>query len=643
MYEWTLCLNGYLLYGRTWDEFKECCQILSDSLWLDPSSRRLVIYVHNLAYEFQWIKDLFFWEEIFCTDLRKPLYALSYQGIEFRCSYLLSGVSLAKMGNDLRDFPVQKLVGDLDYNLIRHSQTPLTDQELAYCRNDVLVVCSYIYEQIQQYRSIAKIPLTKTGKVREYCRNACLYDSNTQHKYGAKQFNKYRQLMRNLTISGPDEFNQMLRAFQGGFTHANAWYVGKTMENVASYDFTSSYPAVMLSEKFPMSSAEYFPKPDSTTFSTSVDSYCCIFDVHFTGLKSTYINEHYLSSSKCWDLQNAVRDNGRIVSADSLTTTLTDVDFEIVRHCYSWEKMYVRDLRRYMRGYLPTKFVECILKLYEDKTQLKGVEGREIDYQLAKEMLNSCYGMSVTNPCKDTARYNDGVWEWDPVDIDEALKKYNRNAKRFLFYGWGLWTTAYARRNLWSGIVAIGDDYIYSDTDSVKILNYESHSEYFENYNRKIVEKLKLAMQYHGIDQERVIPKTITGKDKPLGVWDFEGVYSRFKTLGAKRYMTEKDGEISLTVSGLNKKEAVPYMVKKFKDKIFDKFNDGLFIPAEHTGKNIHTYIDFPTDGIVTDYLGNVGEYHEKSSMHMEPTSYDLSLAAEFVAYLMGMEDIEEI
>ena len=123
----------------------------------------------------------------------------------------------------------------------------------------------------------------------------------------------------------------------------------------------------------------------------------------------------------------------------------------------------------------------------------------------------------------------------------------------------------------------------------------------------------------------------------------FEGVYSRFKTLGAKRYMTEKDGEISLTVSGLNKKEAVPYMVKKFKDKIFDKFNDGLFIPAEHTGKNIHTYIDFPTDGIVTDYLGNVGEYHEKSSMHMEPTSYDLSLAAEFVAYLMGMEDIEDV
>ena len=642
MYEWTLCLNGWLLYGRTWDEFTECCRIISEDLWLDPFQRRLVIYVHNLSYEFQWIKDRFYWESVFSTDTRKPLYALTHSGIEFRCSYLLSGVSLAKMGKDLRDYPVEKLVGDLDYSQIRLPETPLTDAELAYCRNDVLVVTSYIWEQIKQYGSVAKIPLTKTGKVREFCRNACLYNSETQHKYGAKSFNKYRAMMKNLKISGPDEFMQLLRAFQGGFTHANSWYVQKTMQNVASYDFTSSYPAVMLSEQFPMSAGELIENPDDEIFARSLEAYCCIFDVHFAGLKSNDINEHYLSSSKCWDLERFVRDNGRIVRADTLTTTITDVDFEIIKHCYTWDRMWIRNLRRYHRGYLPTKFVECILKLYEDKTQLKGVEGREVDYALAKEMLNSCYGMSVTNPCKDEAKYIDGEWIMEPVDMEEALKKYNRNVKRFLFYPWGVWVTAYARRNLWSGIISIGDDYIYSDTDSVKILNYEDHQNYFENYNKKIVTKLKRAMEFHGIDPERVIPKTITGKDKPLGVWDFEGVYSRFKTLGAKRYMTEKDGEISLTVSGLNKKYAVPYLMQKYGPKIFDKFDDKLFVPAEHTGKNIHSYIDFPTDGLITDYLGNTGEYHELSSMHMEATSYDLSMASEFINYLLGIKEITE-
>ena len=639
MYEWTLCLNGWLLYGRTWDEFTECCRIISDDLWLAPDQRRLVIYIHNLSFEFQWIKDRFEWETIFSTAVRKPLYAVTKSGIEFRCSYLLSGVSLAKMGKDLRDYPVEKLVGELDYSQIRLPTTPLTETELAYCRNDVLVVTSYIWEQIKQYGSVAKIPMTKTGKVREFCRNACLYNSESQHRLGARQFNKYREIMKSLKISGPDEFNQLLRAFQGGFTHANAWYSRKTMENVASYDFTSSYPAVMLSEQFPMSSAEYFEKPDQETFQTSIDCYCCIFDVHFDNIRSRDVNEHYISSSKCRDLKNEIRDNGRIVSSDTLTTTVTDVDFQIIRHCYEWDRMWVKNLRRYHRGYLPTKFVECILKLYEDKTQLKGVEGREIDYALAKEMLNSCYGMSVTNPCKDTAVYRDGMWDTDPVDMSEALRKYNRNMKRFLFYPWGVWVTAYARRNLWSGIIEIADDYIYSDTDSVKILNYENHQRYFENYNKKIVDKLKLAMDHHGIDRERVIPKTITGKEKPLGVWDFEGVYSRYKTLGAKRYIVEKDGELSLTVSGLNKNYAVPYLKEQFGDKIFENFDDDLFVPAEYTGKNIHTYIDFPTDGLITDYLGNKGEYHELSSMHIEPTSYDMNLAVEYMNYLLGIED----
>ena len=168
MYEWTLCLNGWLLYGRTWDEFAECCRIISEDLWLAPDQRRLVIYIHNLSFEFQWLKDRFEWETIFSTAVRKPLYAVTKTGIEFRCSYLLSGVSLAKMGKDLRDYPVEKLVGDLDYSQIRLPTTPLTDAELAYCRNDVLVVTSYIWEQIKQSGSVAKIPLTKTGKVREF-------------------------------------------------------------------------------------------------------------------------------------------------------------------------------------------------------------------------------------------------------------------------------------------------------------------------------------------------------------------------------------------------------------------------------------------------------------------------------------------
>ena len=133
-------------------------------------------------------------------------------------------------------------------------------------------------------------------------------------------------------------------------------------------------------------------------------------------------------------------------------------------------------------------------------------------------------------------------------------------------------------------------------------------------------------------------PKNIYGEVKQLGIWSDEGIYTRFKTLGAKRYITEKDNKISITVSGVNKKEAVPYLLNKYKDKVFENFNNGLYIPAEYTGKLTHTYIDERSKGTVKDYLGNIGEYDELSSIHLEPASYDMSLAQKFVNFLLDIK-----
>ena len=67
----------------------------------------------------------------------------------------------------------------MDYSLIRHSNTELTEKELGYCINDVLVVVAYIQETIEREGNITKIPLTKTGYVRNYTRNNCMYNGDT--------------------------------------------------------------------------------------------------------------------------------------------------------------------------------------------------------------------------------------------------------------------------------------------------------------------------------------------------------------------------------------------------------------------------------------------------------------------------------
>lgn len=647
MYEWTLCINGLVVIGRTWDEFLETYQILV-KYYNTSENRRLVIYVHNLSFEFQFLRLWLNWIRVFSLDKRKPIQAVTIDGVEFRCSYLLSGYSLAKLGDQLVKYPVKKLVGDLDYSLIRHHKTLLTDKEIGYCVNDVMVVNNYIKELIEQYGNITKLPLTKTGFVRDYCRKSCYFEE-VRSKSSSK-YHKYRNLMKALTLDAKT-YKMLKRAFMGGFTHANPFYSGDILHNVGSFDFGSSYPYVMISEKFPMSQPFPVKITSIEQFKFNLLNYCCLFDVEFQGLRPKVIYENYLSESHCRKKVNIEVNNGRIVSADSLETTITEQDFFIIDQMYEWDNIVIKDFVRFVKGYLPTDFVKSILKLYNDKTTLKEVEGKEIEYMRSKENINSCFGMCVTDICRDEIIYDD-IWDSETPDIEESIRKYNKSVKRFLYYPWGIWVTAYARRNLFTGINEFKEDYVYSDTDSVKGLNVDKHMDYINKYNDMVKKKLEKAMKFHKLDISLTEPKNIKGKTKRLGIWDYEGNYKTFKTLGAKRYMVEKDnGEISMTVSGVNKKQAVPYLLRKYgRDRIFEVFDNELKIPAKYiyegeelsaTGKMTHTYIDEEVRGSLIDYRGVKANYRELSGVHLENADYSLKLSDAYIDYILGIKDLE--
>lgn len=638
MYEWSFCIYGAVIIGRTWSEFVTMINTLSRALQI-TDEKRLIIFVHNLAYEFQFMRKHFIWTKVFSMDVRKPLYAVTDKGVEFRCSYLLSGYSLAKLADQLHDIDIKKKTGDLDYELLRHHKTPLTDAEIGYCVNDVKVVAAYIAERADQDGGISRLQLTKTGYVRKYCKDACFYEPDKPKKKSAKRA-RYKEIINGMTLE-PDEYKQLKRAFQGGFTHANPMYSGKVMRDVTSYDFTSSYPAVMISERFPMSRSELIELDSADDFYHQIKYYCCLFDIEFTHIRSRYIFDSYISSSKCFKLDKPVINNGRVVAADRLCCSITEQDFIIIKSMYKWDTVRIANFRRYRRDYLPRDFVIAILTLYGNKTTLKGVSGKEAEYLNSKEMVNSCYGMTVTDIVRPEIVYEDGWRGLKTPDLSEAIQKYNTNQGRFLFYPWGVWVTAYARRNLFTGILEFKDDYIYSDTDSLKVVRAEDHAEYLTKYNDMIINKLYRAMDYHGLDRSLIEPETIKGIKKPLGVWDFDGSYSRFKTLGAKRYMVEyaDSHDISITVSGLNKRTTVPYILEKSEDP-FEFFERDMYIPAGYTGKNTHTYIDEKRSGVLRDYLGNECSYEELSAVHMSGADYSLSIAREYADYLSDVQEV---
>ena len=369
--------------------------------------------------------------------------------------------------------------------------------------------------------------------------------------------------------------------------------------------------------------------------------YCCIFDVEFENLESKILFEHYLSVSKCVCEGEVIEDNGRLVFGEKVRTTITHIDFEIIRKVYEWKKIKIYNFRVYKKGYLPRDLILTILDLYGKKTTLKGVEEKIQEYQVSKEQVNSVYGMMVTDIVRTIFDYNNESDEWFNTDpnITENLNRYNTSFNRFNFYGWGLIVTALARRNIWTGIYTTGQngDYKYSDTDSLKITHHERYEKYINDYNSIVENNLKRMCEFYNIDFNLCKPKTIKGKEKMLGVYDFEGVYTKFKTLGAKRYMTYKEGELSYTIAGCGKIKGVPYLLDKFNndiDAIFEYFNEGFTIPSTHTMKQTHTYIDDELRAFVTDYQGHKTNVYEKSYIHLEPCEFSLTMASKFKEFL---------
>lgn len=639
MYIWMFGI-GYgekVYYGRTWKEFIELCKLLQQTYNLSEN-RRLIIYVHNLGYEFQFMRKYFDWLNVFAVGERKPIKALCSYGIEFRDSYILSGYSLEKTAENLQKHKVQKMVGDLDYSLVRTQHTVLSEKELGYCENDIVVVNAYINEQIEQYKDITKIPLTNTGRVRSFVRDNCYYTNTNHRKSSPGKYQRYRNIMNDLTIT-ENEYKMLKRAFMGGFTHANAMYSGKLLHNVSSIDFTSSYPSVMLAEQYPMSRGKEIQVKSIKELHELCERYCLLFDIKLENVRPKINHENYISESKCYILKGVETNNGRVYSADELATTITNVDYDIIKQCYEWDNIYISNVIRYHKGYLPKAIIESILELYQGKTELKGVQGKEVEYLLSKGMLNSVYGMSVTDVIQDNHIYID-EWDLEPANIQEQIEKYNNSKNRFLFYPWGVWVTAYARRNLWTGILAMGDDYVYSDTDSIKLLNYHNHTEYINWYDKMTITKLEMMMEHYKLDKKLLAPKTIKGETKMIGIWEYEGTYSRFKTLGAKRYLVQEDNKLYLTVAGLSKQNGINYMIEKCKgdyEKVFNMFNDELYIPSDKTGKMTHTYIDEEQEFMIQDYQGNESHIVTKSGIHLEPCDFTLSISKQYGTFLKNL------
>ena len=632
MYHWQMDIGGVCVYGRRWEEWLRL--MLGMSQWLELNEeRRLVVYVFNLGYEYQFIKDFLFDElggmEVFALARRVPVHVVCGAGFEFRCAYKLTNMNLNKATINELGVIHPKAVGDLDYYKIRTAETPLDDTEFGYCISDVVSLYELIERRlINENDTLDSIPLTSTGYVRRVTRAACRKDKH----YRDRVFKKQKMSAEVYTL--------LKEAGRGGNTHANRYMAGQIWEDVDSADAASMYPAMQLLKSFPMDKFTYYGDIDDLDELEHMTShYACLFRVVLTDVHiKNHVPVPYIPSSKLIARGSGCNyDNGRLLNApDFIALTITDIDWRIIKEQYDfdYESILISDFYYARYGYLPQPIRDTVMKYFRDKTELKYRISIETDpeekknlkylYAKSKNRLNAIFGMMYTNPVRtEISVSKSGEWVEEIPSVSDALEKFYKSRNSFLVYAWGVWTTSAARAHLQRLLDITGDDTLYCDTDSDKFISSPEILRRLDLLNDDIKREC----------EERGAFVDVGGRRYYMGIFELETAgnsYKRFVTLGAKKYAYEDKDGFHITISGVQKDKGAEEMekIENFRPGFIFRKAGGRTLYYNDVGKHTIT-----VDGCTMTTASNIG---------MVDSTYELGITDEYAA-LTGINVYKEV
>lgn len=596
-YSFQTCIDGVVVVPRYFEDWAEIIETLCDK-WRVTEKRKLIIYVHNLGYEFTYLIQLLTLRWGDCkalyTKSRHPLTLEFSNGIEFRDSLKLFQKSLARATEGCKH---EKLKGDLDYSVYRTPDTPLDDKEFAYCVNDVLG----LYEAIERMKkergfNAANIPISNTALVKQEVMKSVGKDK------------RFPDVKKKLALSKAQTF-LAYKAMAGGDTHGARWKAGYTFKNCNSYDFKSAHPSQQLLWPFPMGKPFDLPDNVEIGFADSLieDGFGWVGLLRFENLSikdecpdPCISVSKFHSASKFTDDDT---DNGRILRVEWCEVYCDSNDWQRIKEGYDFDSVVVMKAFAFRLAYLPDSFRKTIFEKFKIKETMKGSP----DYMFSKICVNTIYGATAQKQIRDeyTAEIKDAIeWEktrWednlDGMSEDEvkaAQLGKSRNGlgtnKNFPFL-WGLWTASLTRLKLWRLLKIVGwDRVIYWDTDSCK----------FEGKKAPAVDEYNEEIKRQCIARKCVVQKD-NGKCVYIGVAEDEHPqadygYQEFRFLHAKCYAARNcDGVLESTIAGVGKKEGVAAL----KNDI-DNLND--FLVIADTGAQLLTYHDAPAH-VRTDFI----------------------------------------
>lgn len=616
VYIWQIAINDDVIYGREIGDFFEFWERFTI---VNPYM--CIVYVHNLGFDFEFINEFLPSDTtVFAKAAYKPMYVrIPSLNIEFRCSYMLTNMSLETCANNFQ-LSVKKLKGELVYNVLRLPNTKLTVKELQYCENDVRIINAMIKEIfLPNYSCIADIPLTQTGEVRREVKARL-----KTVPYHMKNMNSIKPDLKMYII-----FTKVL---QGGYTHLNYFHCNCILENVTSFDKASSYPDIMCTRLFPI--GKFRPTKE---YIKGDKDYAYLLYIRCEKIRAiscwSYIARHKVTKAyKCKS-----DDNGKLNYAEKIEMWVTDIDYEIIRDNYKIEnggKIEIVEMYKSYKQYLPREYILMILERYNKKTELKGVSGMQALYMRTKQQVNSFFGNMLTSEIHDDIIYNaiSHVWENNRELEDSEIEDMLHKNRPYLFYAWGIWVTAYARDDLFRLLMKINFDAVYSDTDSIKMRNAQRYQHLIDGFNIECDERIKAVCKHYDLDISLFYPKDKKGIIHPLGHFENEGTYKKFLSIGAKKYcFIDENDKLNVVVAGL-KKSYVDRDGKHNTIQSMDDFRIGKHIPNART---VHWHLSEQENVEMVDEQGNKYTVKNKNGIAIMNADYTFGLSEDYKGFIL--------
>ena len=578
--------NGHYYLLRMPEELVEFYKVLYNGLQLMPKDnekfpKKVLTFIHNASYDLSYLIPYFreFLPDYGTTDglIEGPNKFLTYvQGaLEFRCTYRLSNMSLAKWSDEM-NVEHKKQIGLYDYDRVIYQDSELSENEKLYDRYDIWSMKECL-EATNAYNhdDLTTMPLTFTGYTRRVLRKSCKASKYYRDKYCYKN---------RLTT---DIFYAWEKSYAGGMTHMNRYYADLTIESGKKYrfmdewvyvplighrDFKSHYPSQMACMTYPLGVPQlvfditqfddsieipeildYFPKFFTMSIIRFYDAEIKDKDITIPFMQFSKFNEKHITDIRL--------DNGRVIYArgewvmylDNLMLQILDEQYDLE---YEVLKVWKIEAMK-----LPDEILSVVDNLFKGKSDHKNIVNELTDkfgkldprtvaeqFELSqtKISLNSVYGCTCMNPIREQYSLTDNM-DFIPDSlhssyeaITEGLEKYYKNHNNFLSYAIGCAVTSWAKFELYEYITkAIGyKNVLYVDTDSAFYIKTPE----VENRIEALNQLKKSKAHYVVLDN---------GKKEYYDAFEPEPDCIAFKGLHSKCYGVVTSHGLELTIAGV--------------------------------------------------------------------------------------------